>query len=317
MHWHVAGLRRSDRTIWAIIAAVGAVVLLATLASRFRLVWGSFLGPGAATVALVAAQYFYQRHRTDFRLAGGLGSAAQLIAFAAVGAPLSYLAASLDLPLHDHWMHALDQAMGLDWLGWLGWMNAHGAIHPVFSLTYTSLLPQTAVIVLVLAFSGNLAWLRTYVLAFIITTVITIVVSAIAPAEGAWGYLRLDSAKALNIVPVVHGTYLPVFHGLRDGTFRLLMAAGADGIITFPSLHAALGLLFSAALWPVPRLRWIGLILNVVMVISVPVDGGHYFIDVLAGLAIAGASLVVARYIVQRAHAAAPAVIEPGLIPSV
>lgn len=314
MPWHAAGLSRSDRIIWAIIATVAAIVLLAVLTSRFRLVWGSFPGPAAATAAFLAGQYFYEQYRTDLRLAAGLGCTAQLVAFAAVGAPLSYLAASLDLPLHDAWMDALDRTTGLDWPAWLDWMNSHAAIHPLFSLTYTSLLPQTAVIVLVLAFSGHLAWLRTYMLAFVITTIVTIVVSALVPAEGAWGFLQPGAAKDLNIVPVVHGTYLPVYHGLRDGTYRLLMATGADGIITFPSLHAALGLLFAVALWPVPVLRWVSLVLNIVMIVSVPVEGGHYFVDVFAGLAIAGVSLLIARAVVQRAHAATPADVEPALV---
>ena len=36
--------------------------------------------------------------------------------------------------------------------------------------------------------------------------------------------------------------------------------------------------------------------------VSIPVDGGHYFTDVLAGLIIAGLSLVAAKTIVARAH---------------
>ena len=36
-----------------------------------------------------------------------------------------------------------------------------------------------------------------------------------------------------------------------------------------------------------PVLRWIGAAINTLMLVSIPVDGGHYFIDVLAGLAIA------------------------------
>ena len=39
----------------------------------------------------------------------------------------------------------------------------------------------------------------------------------------------------------------PVFLGLRDGTVRMLAAAGAEGIITFPSLHAALAVILIAA----------------------------------------------------------------------
>jgi membrane-associated phospholipid phosphatase len=114
----------------------------------------------------------------------------------------------------------------------------------------------------------------------------------------------------------VHGDYLSTLHGLRQGTYRLLIGAGAEGIINFPSLHGALAMLFALVLWPVRALRWIGLTLNVAMIFSVPVEGSHYFVDVFAGIAIACASLLVARAIVKRAHAAAPAMIEPGLVPN-
>jgi membrane-associated phospholipid phosphatase len=80
------------------------------------------------------------------------------------------------------------------------------------------------------------------------------------------------------------------------------MAMGAQGIITFPSLHAALALIVTVALWPIPVLRWLGVATNTLMLVSIPVDGGHYFIDVLAGLAIAWASLLAAKRIAEFAH---------------
>jgi membrane-associated phospholipid phosphatase len=49
-------------------------------------------------------------------------------------------------------------------------------------------------------------------------------------------------------------------------------------------------------------LRWIGLAINTLMLVSIPVDGGHYFIDVPAGLAIAVLAIVAARRIATYAH---------------
>lgn len=314
MQWHATGLRRSDRIIWSVIAVAAVIVFFTPLVSRFHLVWSSFLGPGTATAVFLAAQYFYQRHRTDPRLVAGLGGTAQLIAFAAVAAPLSYIAASVNLPLDDRLLDGLDRAMGLDWFAWLDWTNAHASIHAAFWLIYYSLLPQTAIIVLVLAFSGHLGWLRAYMLAFIATTLLTIAVFALVPSEGVWGLLQLHATN-MQILPAVHGDYLATLRGLREGTSRSLIATGAEGIINFPSLHAALGLLFALALWPVRVLRWVWLVLNVTMIFTVPVEGGHYFVDVFAGIAIAAASLVVAHAIVRRAHAATPAIIEPALAP--
>ena len=60
---------------------------------------------------------------SDARLASGLFSTAQLIAFAAVAAPLSYIAASANLPLCDAALDTIDRALGFDWEALLTWMN--------------------------------------------------------------------------------------------------------------------------------------------------------------------------------------------------
>jgi membrane-associated phospholipid phosphatase len=293
---------RLDRILWTIIAAIAAIVMASAAVSDFHLVWRSFLVPGVTTAVLVSGQWFYRRRRPDPRLAAALGATAQIVAFAAVGAPLSYLGASLPLPLHDAWLAGIDRSMGLDWNALFAWMNAHAALHPLFQVVYISLMPQTLVVILALGLAGRLNMLRIFVLAFFVATLVTIVIAAILPAQGVWGFLSLHPADYPDIMPAVHGTYLPTYLGLRDGSFRLLMASGAEGIITFPSLHAALALILAAALWRLPVLRWIGLALNVLMLISIPVDGGHYFIDIFAGLAIAALSLVAARWIAARAE---------------
>ncbi len=308
MDWHAAGLRRLDGIIWAVIAAVAGIVLAATEVSAFHLVWRSFAAAGAATAILLVAHWFYRDLRPDPRLSNALAVTAQIVAFAAVGAPLSYIAASFDLPLQDRWMDAADRLFGLDWSALLRWMDAHAAIHPLFNILYESLMPQTLAVVLILALAGRFRDLRVFVLAFMFAALITIAVAAVLPAEGVWGYYRLHASDYPDIIPAVHGRYLPDFLGLRDGSVRQLVAAGAHGIITFPSLHAALALILIDAFRPLPVLRWIGLVTNGLMMVAIPVDGGHYFIDIFAGLAIAAFCLAAARALVARLAAAPQAV---------
>src|SRR5437667_8712978 len=96
-----AAPRRLDRLIWAMVAAVAAIVLAAPAVSGFYIEWPSFAAPVLAALALSAAAWFYRSRRSDPRLASGLECTAQVVVFAAVGAPLSYLAASANLPLLD------------------------------------------------------------------------------------------------------------------------------------------------------------------------------------------------------------------------
>lgn len=68
----------------------------------------------------------------------------------------------------------------------------------------------------------------------------------------------------------------------------------SEGIITFPSLHAALGILFAAALWRVRGIKSAALMPGALTLIATPAYGSHYFVDVIAGVAAANASIAQA-----------------------
>ena len=169
----------------------------------------------------------------------------------------------------------------------LGWMNAHPALHSIFALAYGSFAPQTIVALMALAMTGHSHRIRQFMLTFILTALVTIAVSAFLPAQGAWAHYAVTPADHSAIAPVTRELHLAIFHGLRSGSFHLLTGINSEGIITFPSLHAAVALIFILTLWPVPVLRWVALVVNVLMIISTPIDGGHYFVDVFAGLGLA------------------------------
>jgi membrane-associated phospholipid phosphatase len=281
------GLARADRLIWAAIAATATMVLAASLIGSFQIRLVSFITAGIACSLLIAAGWFYRTTRKDPLAAAALTSTAQIITFAMAGAPLSYIAASAALPLWDTTFMAWDRHLGFNWLGLLAFMNAHPVLHLVFAFAYSSFALQTTVVAIALAVTGHSLRLRVFIMSFVFATLVTIAISAIMPAQGAWGHLHLSGQDYPAIAPVTQSLHLPVFHGLRDGTLRRLVGDGAEGIITFPSLHTALGVLFILALWPVRKLRWIAILLNVVMIAATPIDGGHYFSDVIAGIAIA------------------------------
>lgn len=294
----IAALRRLDTVIWGVIGLVAAIILLSPMVTNFQIIWGSFVLPGFASVLLIAGSWYYDQWRHEPRLSSALGSTAQFMVFSAAAAPLSYLAASFGLPLRDHMFDVADKALGFDWMALLAWLNAHPTMFAILRAIYLSLSIQATLIILCLAFTGRLAWLRIFVLAFIGAAIVTIAISAVLPAQGAWSHYGLTAVDPASILPA-SWTSWPVFHGLRDGTYRQLMAAGAEGIITFPSLHAALAVILIAAMWPIARLRWLAFGINAVMLAATPIDGSHYFVDVLAGIAIAILSLA-ASYAVFR-----------------
>jgi PAP2 superfamily len=266
------------------------VVVFSPVISDFKIAWCSFGLIFAATIVLIIGSWFYRAVRPDLRLSSALGCSAQIMAFSAVGAPLSYLAASAGFPLYDQAFDAADKALGFDWMTLLGWLNAHATLIVIFRAIYLSLTVQATLIVLSLAFAGQLAWLRIFVFAFICAAIVTIAMSCVLPAQGVWSYYDLGANHPSYAMPVSHASW-PVFHGLRDGTYRQLVAEGAEGIITFPSLHAALAVILCVVAWPNRWLRWLIIPTNVVMLAATPIEGSPYIVDVIAGIAIAGLSV--------------------------
>ena len=133
----------------------------------------------------------------------------------------------------------------------LAFMNAWPVLFDVLRPLDLSLTLQMTAAVLCLACTGRFVWLRVFTLAFFFAALITIALSAVLPTVGVWPHDGLTAAKLPHVLATVSPSR-PVFHGLRDGSVRALVAVGSMGIITFPSLHAALAVIVIIALWPIP-----------------------------------------------------------------
>ena len=95
-------------------------------------------------------------------------------------------------------------------------------------------------------------------------------------------------------------THANILGPVRDGILRELDLLNLAGIVTFPSFHACSAVLYAWALWPVWWMRPIALLANGAMLASTPVDGGHYFIDLFAGIAVAVVAIAAARAVTRR-----------------
>jgi len=272
--------------VWMTIGIIALVVLAFGLFGPFELEWRTFIVPACATALLAGGGWYYRAIRREERLGAILSSTGQIIGFAMVAAPLSYLAAVPAFPLQDAMLNGLDRRLGIDWVSMISFISQHSGLQHVLLPAYGSFSVQTITTVLILGMTGRLVRLNAFVHAFIAITLIAIVVSIPCPATGPWLLLDLDPATENGFLPA-SATSWPVFLGLRDGTLSAVQGLHSEGIITFPSLHAALGILFSVAVWPVKRLRWSVFGLNGLMLLATPAYGSHYVVDVIAGILLA------------------------------
>jgi membrane-associated phospholipid phosphatase len=111
------------------------------------------------------------------------------------------------------------------------------------------------------------------------------------PAAGAVVHYHL---------PVAPGTlYVSQMAGLRDGTFRTINPFDSEGLVVFPSFHAALAVLCACAARPLRILKIPLIALNLLIILSSPFEGAHYFIDIIAGIMLAALTISLPGYILS------------------
>lgn len=293
-------------TAWLLIVAMGIAAACAMRAFGLTFDWSSAALPGFTSMALLAGVGVYRILRPDTCIATALESTAQLILFSAAAATLSYAVAALDAPFWDDRFAAWDRALGLNWRAYIAFVEGDGWLTTAFDIAYNSLMAQLIVAPLVLGFSGSLSACRGFVRAVIVAGFVTVVISAFMPASSVFIHLGLLAREHSTLDLAAAFDPSGPLNGLRAGTLKVVSLTGAEGIIAFPSFHAALGVLFVAAFWRLRWTRWPALALNATMIAATPVNGGHYFVDVLAGIVVAVASLLAARFLDRPARLSAP-----------
>jgi membrane-associated phospholipid phosphatase len=81
------------------------------------------------------------------------------------------------------------------------------------------------------------------------------------------------------------------FYAVRDNPHFVWSLKESAGIMTFPSVHAAVAVLCAWSAWDLKALRYPVLALNIAMALSAVPSASHYLIDVVAGLGVAAFSI--------------------------
>ena len=293
---------RLFRINWIVLGALAAVLVVGMWAGGFSFgLAGALLSYGF--VALYGAFALYNAKapgRGDPQIVYVLGCTAQIVLATCIMAPLTYVAAAVNLPLQDANLYAIDQALGLDWRGYVTLVSQHPVLARWLTLGYAMIQWPIFIIPVVLAAVHQYRRLQEFILAFTLALAVTALVSAFVPAIGVFQHLGLQVTDFPNINGGAYLAQLRDLPPVRAGTIRHLELFGLAGLVTFPSFHAASAALYAWALWPVRWLRTIAIVANGAMLAATPIDGGHYFIDLIAGVAIAAAAIAAARLASRR-----------------
>ncbi|WP_294074947.1 phosphatase PAP2 family protein [Sphingomonas sp.] len=290
----------NDSISWAAITALAVAVIGAELTSPLHVAMVSLANLAFACAALGSAALFYRHVRVNDRFSACCIGLAQALVFSALGAVLSYLLARDGGPLWDPTLHRWDRALGLDWLAYARFVDRHAWLVAAYGFAYGTLIPQTIVVIVALGFSGRLDRLRMFILAAILSGTTAILLSPLFPAVGNFTFLALKPSGFAHVWQSADLADVRDFLAVRNGSLASLDLRKMQGIIVFPSYHGALAATTLWAFWTsgLKWLRWGGGLVALLTIAATPVNGGHYFVDVIAGVAIAGASIAAARRLV-------------------
>jgi membrane-associated phospholipid phosphatase len=273
-----------DRRTAPLFCAVGVIfafVLLACVLTGFDLGYPliSIICAAAIYVAIGMVLRAYGLTRI-----GCLCELCTLFSLIGIGACLiSLLLLSTNAPLADDRLAAIDLAwFGFDREAWQLGEFSSGWLYAAIVVSYQSFGEQPFLILPLLFLAGQDERARTFVLAWAVAIVVTVACTAVTPALG---------------IPPYQYEFEDVFHGVRDGSIRLLQPGHLTGVVTFPSFHAAAAILFGWAAAQLRRARLFFLPWNVLMFASALLVGGHYLVDLAAGAVVAIAAILLASRI--------------------
>lgn len=274
-------LARSDIAAWWLVLVLGLVDALWVPHTPF-----SFLGigPAAGCVAAFIGIALYCRRGGRIQRLGDLAHLlAQWFAFCIVLGILAYLAASIGAPLRDEQLARMDAFLGFDWAAMFGWLLAHPLPFLTLGMVYNTFIPQILGAIVFFSLAARSDRARELLWALMLSALATVAVAAALPAACA--------CIELGTRPPEMFDHLADFTALRAGLPSAFVLSQSKGIVTFPSFHTVAAVLL---IYAFRGRRWLfpgALLLNGLMLLSVPAIGGHYLVDVLAGIGIAGATI--------------------------
>jgi hypothetical protein len=271
------------RILFGLAASLVAVDAAWAVLGHFSIDIAGYARLGLLSLALLGGGFFYSARRPEPNLAAMLMGASFLCAFSAAASLLNYFLLTVAGPRIDLLLAGIDRAMGFDWVQLMVAMSHHPRLNAVFFYVYGSTLPQIALLVVVLAWSGRHQEIYRFCLAIAAGALITIFVWAAAPSLGAESVYALPPSVAHDLVVAVGGDYGRALAGLLHNGPGFITPSDIRGLIGFPSYHTVMALLIAWYARGVAWLRWPALILNLAVVASAPVQGGHHLMDIFGG----------------------------------
>jgi hypothetical protein len=258
------------------------------------------------SAALFGFGYFYSRVRPDANLAAMLFGASFLCTFSAAADFLNYLLLTVAGHPIDETLARVDRALGFHWPQLIAWAAAHPVLNAALHAIYETSLPQIAALVVCLGLFRQPARIYGFCIALAIGAGIAIGFWTLFPSFGAFAVYHLPEQVALKTNAALDGSYAHALNALLAHGPDRIGPRAVKGLIGFPSFHTVMALLTIWYARNLPGLRWAALVLNVLVVASTPIHGGHHLVDLFGGAATACVAIWLSARILATAREGQP-----------
>jgi PAP2 superfamily len=206
-----------------------------------------------------------------------------LIAFSTM--VMTYSAATVGRPLIDRELLLVDQYIGYEWRAYAGFVANHPLIARAMKFSYAFIFFMPLVVIVALSATKNVRALEKFILAGLISLLLTVGVFALFPATTAWTHLQLSDAEvaAFHHLPLSSQDWIGKLIQIRQGGAATLQTLNGNGLIAFPSFHCTAALLFVWSTWTIRWFRAPMVIISLALLVATPIFGGHYISDLIAG----------------------------------
>jgi hypothetical protein len=264
---------------WLGVGVIALAVAIWAWAIHFHLAvqWHDVLLPCGVFVAVMLTHVLMSRRGSlvaEYFLLTAIATAVFGVA--------SYLSMATGRPLADAGLMAADRAIGFDWFVHYQWLLQHAMAAKILQIAYDSLVYQGLYFGVLFGVMDKRQELREMFWLVAVAGLLTCAGAAFFPALGPF--------KTFGI----KAEFLPAMEHLRGGNLHFALSK-LTGVVSFPSFHTTMALLYIYGFRRAGAIGWIATALNVAMMPAIPFFGGHYLVDMMAGGAVAIASLAIVK----------------------
>ncbi len=243
---------------------------------------------------LLAGAVYYDRLRSEPAMSAMLGCAAFLLVFAAAASLASYLLLTISGPRIDGLLAEADHIIGFHWPSLMAFAADYPLCNGMLGLVYLSVMPQMILLLLWLGARNQLEDLYGLALSMAYGAIITLAIWTAFPSFGAFSvYILPDSVAAkLNLIAGFDYAH-DLVEMLKSGP-GLISPRDLRGLVGFPSYHTLQAIVLT---WYArgTLLRWPLIALNSVVLIAIPLHGGHHVVDIIGGFFVAFIAILMAQ----------------------